>query len=96
MIRKKTAWRIGIVAFGACWALALILLGLTRLEADATARDRWIGVACLAAGQLVAMALIADRVAPPRRPALAWACQLLAAGAALAATIAAPLAEGPR
>jgi hypothetical protein len=79
---SRTIIRAATPALGALWAGALVVLGLWFVASptrEPATPERWIGLFLLASGQFVFMVVVADRLIPPRRAALAHALEGLAA-----------------
>jgi hypothetical protein len=96
---SRTLLRAATPALGALWAGALVGLGLWFVAGPGAAPsspERWIGVFLLASGQFVFMVVVADRLIPPRRPALAHALEGLAALIIVASALALAFALATR
>ena len=94
MDATRLALRGGPILVGVLWAAVLVILGLALLAppppAGRALRSMGVGRALprLLPWQFVFMVIVADRIIPPRKPALAF----VAEGAAALATLAAAAA----
>lgn len=83
MTRFRTSILAGRLAFGTLWAGLLVVVGtLLLLEASAPVHT-WLGVTAVAAGQLVFMYAVADRVCRFRDRTIINACELMVVGVTL-------------
>ncbi|MCA9309965.1 MAG: hypothetical protein KDA21_02100 [Phycisphaerales bacterium] len=62
MIQSRGSILVGRLAFGTLWAGLLTVLGVLILLDAAAPVQAWLGITAIAAGQLVFMYAVADRV----------------------------------
>ena len=62
MDRFRRSILTGRILFGALWAGLLVVFGVITFLDAAAASHRWLGITAIAAGQLVFMYTVADRL----------------------------------
>ncbi len=62
MIEFRKSILVGRIAFGTLWAGLLVVVGVMLLLESSDPVQTWLGVTAVAAGQLVFMYAVADRI----------------------------------